>query len=265
MDRAIGLLPAELRPLFERYRAVVVERSIDPDLWRTAGFEEENKHHFLNIDWEGYGPYPFAALPRDHAAAVARFGRARIEENGTLPWRVEEYHGNLRRAFAAYATRGAQGQFDILFFAASLAHYVSDALSPFHAVLDYDGQLTGQRGIHARFESVLVDRYRGRLTIEPRPLAPVRTPRDFIFDRLLENTRVVPAILKSDLDAIGTRDVYDEAYYDAFFAANRPLLERRLAETMAAMAATIAGAWEAAGRPAVPAEPPPLPPQRRRR
>ena len=265
MDRAIALLPAQLKPLFERRRAVLVERAIDPDTWRTAGFNEEDKHHFLDLDWEGYGKYPFAELPRDLTAAIAKFGRERIEENGIVPWRVEEMHGDLRRAFEAYQRRGAFGQNDILFFSAWLAHYVSDAHVPFHAVLNYDGQLTGQNGIHARFESALFERYRDQLTIAPPQIAPIGAPRDFIFGRILEGTQLVPAILKSDLDAIGTRDLYDEAYFAAFFKTNRPVLERRLNESIAAVAAAIAGAWEAAGRPAVPADPPPPAPARRRR
>lgn len=265
MDRAIALLPAELRPLFERYRALVIERSIDPDTWRAAGFAAEAPNHFLDLDWEGYGTYPFPELPRDYAAAVAKFGRARIEDNGTLPWRVEEYHGNLRHAFEAYRRPTAAGRFNVLFFAAALSHYVSDALVPFHAVVNYDGQLTGQHGLHARFESVLFERYRGELRLAPRALPPVGNPRDFIFDRLLEGTQLVPAILKNDLQAIGTRDVYDETYFTAFFAASRPVLERRLSDAIAAVAAVITGAWEAAGRPATPADVPPPSLQRRRR
>ncbi|MBI4262847.1 MAG: hypothetical protein HY657_00595 [Acidobacteria bacterium] len=264
MDRAIALLPVELRPLFEKHRAVVVERSIDPDLWRTAGFEEENKHHFLDLDWEGYGKYPFTELPRDYTAAVAKFGIDRIEQNGTLPWRTEEYHGNLRRAFEAYARRGPFGQFDIIFFSAALAHYVSDAHVPFHAVVNYDGQLTGQNGIHARFESFLFERYQDQLTLMPTPLAPIRVPRDFIFDRIIEGTQLVPPILKSDLAAIGDRALYDDVYYTAFFKANRAVIERRLGESIAAVAAMIVGAWDAAGRPPVPTDPPPLPQRRRR-
>jgi hypothetical protein len=58
--------------------------------------------------------------------------------------------------------------------------------------------------------------------------------------------------------------VYDTAYYDAFLAANQPMMERRLSESISAVAAVITGAWEAAGRPAVPVEQP-RPPQRRRR
>ena len=264
MERAIALLPAELRPLFEKHRTSVVERAIDPDTWRTAGFDDEPKNHFVDIDWEGFGKYPFTELPRDYTAALAKFGRDRIEEMGTLPWRAEEFHGNLRRAFQDYARRGAYGQFDIIFFAAALTHYTSDAHVPFHAVINYNGQLTGQNGIHARFESALFERYRGRLTIAPKPIAPITAPRDFIFDTLIEGTTLVPPILKADLDAIGNRDVYDDAYYEAFYAANRPVLERRLSEAIAATAAMISGAWEAAGRPAVPVDPPQTPERRRR-
>jgi hypothetical protein len=264
MDRAIALLPAELRPLFEKNRTMVVERAIDPDTWRTAGFEEESKNHFVDLDWEGFGPYPFRELPRDYTAAIAKFGRERIEEMGTLPWRAEEFHGNLRRAFEAYARRGAFGQFDILFYASALAHYASDAHVPFHAVINYDGQLTKQNGIHARFESALFERYRDQLTIAPQPIAPVLNPRDFIFERLLEGTQLTPAILKADLAAIGSRDVYDDQYFQAFFTPTRAVLERRLNESIAAVAAMIAGAWEAAGKPAVPLNPPQIPQRRRR-
>ncbi|MBI3047336.1 MAG: hypothetical protein HYY76_03400 [Acidobacteria bacterium] len=265
MERAIELLPPELRPLFDRYRAIAIERSIDPDTWRTAGFEEEDNRHYLNLDWEGYGTYPFAGLPRDYAAAVAKFGRARIEENGTLPWRVVEYQGNLRRAFDAYRRPTALGRFNVLLFAASLGHYISDALVPFHAVVNHDGQLTGQPGLHARFETALFERYRTELTLTPRPFPPVRDPLDFTFERLLEGTQLVPAILKHDREAIGARDVYDEAYFTAFFAAGRPVLERRLSDAIAAVAAMVTGAWEASGRPPVPVDLPPAPPQRRRR
>ena len=179
MERAIALLPAELRPLFENHRVVVVERVVDPDTWRTAGFEEEGKHHFLNLDWAGYGRYPFGELPRDYTAALTRFGQERIDANGTLPWRVEEYHDRLRRAFESYGRRGVSGRFDLLFFSAVLTHYVSDAHVPFHAVLNHDGQLTGQRGIHARFESALFGRHRERLVTAPTAIMPVRNPRRF--------------------------------------------------------------------------------------
>jgi len=232
---------------------------------KSAGFDaQEDSNHFLDLDWEGYGKYPYSGLPRDYTAAVAKFGKKRIEDNGTLPWRTEEMFGNLQRAFESYGRRGPFGRFDILFFSAWLTHYVSDAHVPFHAVLNYDGQLTGQHGLHSRFEAFLFERYRDQWTIAPKPIEPIRNPRDFIFEVVLQGTQLVPPILKADLDAIGGRDEYDDAYYAAFFKANRAVVERRLNESIAASAAMIAGAWEAAGKPAVPVNPRPTVQRRRR-
>ncbi len=264
MERAIVLLPEPLRAMFEKHRAMVVERAIDPDTWRTAGFDQEPPNHFLDLDWSGYGKYPFKELPRDYTAAVAKFGRERVHENGTVPWRAEEYFGNLRRAFEAYDRRGAFGSFDIMFFAAALGHYVSDAHVPFHAVENYDGQLSNQHGIHARFETFLFERYRNELTITPQPVGPVTNPRDFVFDAIVEGTQLVPPILKSDLEALGSGEVYDDRYYAAFFKANRVVLEQRLNESIASIAGIIVGAWEAAGKPALPLNPPSTPQRKRR-
>lgn len=263
MDRAIELLPAELRPLFDRYRARVVERMIDPDTWRVAGFEQEDPNHFLDFDVPIYGPYPFTALPRDYDVAVQKFGVEVVRDNGLIPWRTAEMWGNLRRAFEAYP-QNAFGRANILNYAAWMSHYVSDAHQPFHGVANYNGQLSGQTGVHARFEATLFERYRNQLRIAPVAIPPVMNPRDFIFDAALEDTRLAPTILDADKKAIGDRDVYDDAYYEAFFAGAGGVMERRLNDSIAAVAAMIAGAWEAAGKPAVPVEPQ-VPVQRRRR
>jgi hypothetical protein len=252
VERAIPLLPPELRPLFEANRAVVVEHSIDPDLWRELFGDEESPNHYLDYDAEGYGPYPFSALPRDYDEAVKKFGKAHVDRYGRIPWRVEEVFGRLKDSFAAYERRGSFGRYDILFYSAWLAHYVGDSHVPFHAVVDSDGQRTGQRGIHTRFESLMFERYRGQLRVAPVAIAPIRNPRDFTFDALRVGTTLVPGILDADRRAIGDRDVYDDRYYDAFFKSSRAVLERRLGEASAAVAAMIAGAWEAAGKPAVP-------------
>jgi hypothetical protein len=243
---------------------MVVERAIDPDTWRTAGFAEEPPNHFLDIDWEGYGKYPFTALPRSYDEAVAKFGRDRIMQEGTLPWRTEEMYGNLRRAFESLGRGNTFAQMDVLLLSAALAHYISDAHVPLHGVSNYNGQLSGQNGVHNRWESTMFERYRTRLTIAPKPIPPIANPRDFVFDRILEDAQLVPALLKADADAIGNRDVYDDAYYDALFTAQRRVMEDRLDKSIASVAAIIAGAWEAAGKPAVPVTST-SPPERRRR
>jgi hypothetical protein len=252
VDRAIALLPAEIRPLFEQHRSEVVERAIDPDTWIIAGWEEERPHHFVDMDTPGFGQYPFNELPRDYTTALAKFGAAKMRDAGTLPWTTESVYGSLRRAFEAYPRRGNFGpnaHLDVILFSAWLAHYVSDAHVPLHGVVNYDGQLTQQWGVHTRWEATLFERYLNQLSLAPKPTAPIKDPRAFVFNALLQDYQLAQTVLKSDRDAIGNRDLYDDAYYQSFFAANKSIMEQRLNDAISAVAAMIAGAWEAAGRP----------------
>ncbi len=261
VDRMIELLPAELRPLFEKRRAFIVERAIDPDLWRNVGWNDEPPHHFLDLDHAAFGPYPFDGLPRDYADAVQKFGRDFIVQQGTLPWRTAEFYGRLQREFAALSRQPPPGYTldNIALYAAVLAHYVSDGHVPLHAVVNYDGQLTGQQGLHTRWEAELFERNRSKLTISPPVLKPVGSPRDFMFSTLLDSNRAAVNVLESDRAAAAGREWYDDGYFEKFASGTLPTLERRLNESISAVAATIAGAWEQAGRPAVPTELPRTP------
>jgi len=251
--RAIELLPPEIRPFFEANRTFLIEHTIDPDLWRIAGFTEESPRHFVDLD--AYGAYPFKDLPRDYGAALEKYGSDTLARNGLLPWRAAEVMGWLRRAFES-ASKGSFATNDVRFFVAVLAHYVSDAHVPLHAVLNHDGQLTGQHGIHARWESALFTRYERQITVRPASPRAIPNIRDFMFETLLVSFQLTPAVLEADRAAIGNRDRYDDRYFDAFFASTRPVLERRLSEAISAVASVITSAWEQAGRPAVPVKVP---------
>ncbi|MCA1561092.1 MAG: hypothetical protein LC804_12770 [Acidobacteria bacterium] len=255
VDRAIDLLPAEIRPFYDKHRTVVVEHTIDPDLWRNAGFEEEPPRHFLDMD--AYGSYPFLELPRDYEAAVRKFGRQFVEKNGLVPWRTAEMYGKLTAAFRA-VKQGTTGFTldDVKFFSSVVAHYVADAHVPFHGVLNYDGQMTGQHGIHSRFETELFRRYAEKITLKPPPVSPVTTPRDFIFDTLLVSVPLVDPVLKADRRAVAGREEYDDEYFDRLFAEVQPILERRMADAIAGVASVIVGAWRQGGEPALLPDPP---------
>ena len=100
---------------------------------------------------------------------------------------------------------------NIKFLSAVLAHYVGDAHVPFHAVVNYDGQLTNQHGLHSRFESQLFERYRSSLRVRPTPIRLSKPPREFIFDTLIVSASLVDPMLAADRDAIGSGEVYDRA------------------------------------------------------
>jgi hypothetical protein len=259
MARVITLLPVEIRPFFEKYQASIVEHVIDPDLWRTVGWEEESPRHFLDMD--AYGPYPFAALPRDYDEAVTRYGREFVTRNGLIPWRTAEIHGKLVEAFTQKAGYSRE---NIKLFSSVLTHYVSDAHVPFHAALNHDGQLTGQWGIHSRFESELFERYRRTLRVSPKPIAAVGPARDVIFEALVASFPLTHEILEADKTAVAGRDVYDDQYFALLFSKVQRILERRLADSVTISASLIASAWVQAGRPSLSVAQPRVPRKVRR-
>jgi hypothetical protein len=248
MRRAIELLPPPLKPFFEHYRDEIVVRVVDPDLWRNVGWEED-PNHFVDFGAKEFGAFPFAELPRDLDAAVEKFGMATLKRNGMLPWRASELSGNLRRTFESFKRGSAYGPNDVVLFAAALSHYLQDANQPFHATINYDGQLTGNTGIHARFERDLIERFESRLTIKPAAPKPIVNVRDAAFDTLLASYQLVDRILAADKEAIAGKDVYDDDYFEKLFVRVRPVLEQRLADAVSATAGAIVGAWERAGRP----------------
>jgi len=244
LDRAIALLPAEIRPFFEKNRATIVEHAIDPDLWRTVGWEEESPRHYLDMD--AYGPYPFKSLPHDFEAAVALKGRDFVMKNGLLPWRAQEIFTKLADAFTQ---KSGYSRENIKLFSSVLGHYLGDAQVPFHATQNHDGQLTVQWGIHSRFEAELFERYKDKLQVTPKPLIKVTSARDLVFDSLTTGFTSVKTILDTDKASIGTRDTYDDVYFDAMFKKLKPVLEDRVAASITAVASAITGAWEQAGKP----------------
>ena len=265
-DRMIALLPEALKPLFEKHRPLIVERAVDPDRWRNAGFESEPPNHFVDMDHQAFGPYPFEGLPRHQDAAMQKFGREFMIEQGQLPWRTAEFYGKLQRALASLKrpNPSTYALDDIVFFSAILTHYVSDGHVPLHSVVNYDGQLTNQHGLHSRWETELFERNRTALRIAPVAAAPVSNPRDFMFDALLSSNRMTAEVLAADRKAATGREFYDDEYFAAFAKAALPGLEQRMNDAIGAAAAMIAGAWEQAGRPDVPVELPRTPRRIRR-
>jgi hypothetical protein len=257
-DRAVDLLPAEIKPFFEKYRTSFVEHVIDPDTYRTVGWADEDSRHFLDLD--SYGPFPFHGLPHDYAAAVAARGAEFVRKNGVLPWRTQDIFDKLRDSFRQLPT-SAYARDNVKLFSSLIAHYAADACQPFHAAANYDGQLTGQNGVHARFESELFDRYQNALRFAPDPIVAVPNAREFTFAALSDSFGYVQPILDADAAAAKGREFYDNGYFDTFFSQTRPILEKRVSTAITDVASLITQAWIDAGRPPLPVDAPPRPPR----
>jgi hypothetical protein len=265
--QALDGLPGELKPFFAMKRDLIVEHAVDPDLWRVVGLKTdvgaEDPNHFFDVDDLGERP-PFANVPRTWADLVAKYGVERANKAGRLPWRAEEMYALLVARFQdlakpnppPYAADNAH------YLAAVLSHYIEDAHQPFHATVNFDGQLTNQRGIHSRFETELVLRYQATLRLAPVTTRPIDNIRDFMFETIIDSHALVAPLLERDRRAAMGREFYDDAYFAALFEGTRPLLEKRLSEASSAVASVIVNAWKQAGRPKLPVAVTPRPPGR---
>lgn len=141
---AVFALPPELRGFFYNHIDFMTEESTVPDLRKyTLNDKSENPRHF--IDLENYGPAD--SLPKTMADLNKKYDMKFLQKNGFLPWYIEEMMEKLTVAFKE------KRKTEILFIAADLGHYIGDACMPLHTSANYDGQMTGQKGIHSLWES----------------------------------------------------------------------------------------------------------------
>ncbi len=121
----------------------------------------EAPRHFIDID--AYGSPPFTEVPRRFADLQKQFGAEAAERWGVAPWAIAECYENLVEALSANDWSGAG------YWASDLGHYVADTHQPLHCTLNYDGQKSGNKGVHLRFEIHMMDHFYDEATL---PLVP---------------------------------------------------------------------------------------------
>lgn len=143
---AIYNLPEPLRTYFHQDKSYLVSNAPRPDTRRNTDKTEATKHF---IDIEKFGPNAANNMPLDWASAVKKYSEDTLKEYGWGPYNVIMQLDHLTNAFKS------GNQDSILFYAADLGHYIGDLHVPLHTTINYDGQLTGQKGLHAMWESTI--------------------------------------------------------------------------------------------------------------
>ena len=79
--------------------------------------------------------------------AQSAFYYEHLSEHGIVPWHLQKMQRDLTEAFRQRNSRR------ILRICADMGHYIADAHVPLHTSSNYNGQKTGQHGIHGFWES----------------------------------------------------------------------------------------------------------------
>jgi hypothetical protein len=205
---AIQTLPPEIRSFFENNRQFLVEHANDPDEWiKKDRYERMRSYIYL----DKYGVFPYPDLPHVYERAREKFGSLRINRDGILPWQIGEF--SLRVTKAMKSGNWEEVKLD----AAALAHYVADAHDPLHTTQNFDGQLTLQTGLSARFDIHLLDRYSKFFIMHPENAVKIDDPTEYAFQTCLASNVWVNLVVWSDLGAREGLTDYTDEYYDRFY------------------------------------------------
>ncbi len=201
---AIFGLPEEMRVFYYNHTDFITEGAVVPDLRRgLLNDKPEHPSHFLDL--ENFDKNTIDNLPRTMAGISKLYDSAFLQRNGILPWYIQILMDKLTTAFK-YKNKS-----DILFLSAEIGHYVGDAHVPLHTTTNYDGQLTGQKGIHSFWESRIPEMFGAGYNFNTGQAKYIDNINEDIFRIIKESNKLVPEVLakeKSSLSAFSNEKLY---------------------------------------------------------
>jgi hypothetical protein len=139
--------------------------------------------------------------------------------------------------------------------AADLGHYVGDGHMPLHLTLNYDGQLTEQKGIHSRYESKMFGLYADSIIVKRSRLHKVKDVSRYVFDYMYINYQYKDSLLNADQFAYEKANKeYNDVYYQTLWQKTKGFTNKMIEGSSKSLAELIRQAWIEAGRPKIPRE-----------
>jgi len=240
--KAVDRLKEKIKGI-EQYQNFISNHSTDPDT-RKSNDKTEGPKHFIDIDF--YEEFLNGRMVQDKNQLINLYGDSVVTKMGLLPWATLETFKNLAKSFSE------KNRDKILIYASDLAHYVADAHQPMHTMLNYDGQLTGQEGIHRRYESFMIERYIDELSKETKgfEVVYVEEPMDFIFDYISNSNSLSEILLNADKFANNkSGSTENDQYYSLLWFKTKYVTKIQFESAYNSLASLIFTAWVDGGKP----------------
>ena len=187
---AVFTLPPSMLVFYKPNIEWITEHAPDPDKRRYSDPEEPPRHY---IDMDRYGKFPFPDLPHNWYDAVAKYGEDSLTRNGIVPWQILLEMKNLEKAFSD------KNRYRILRYSADIGHYVGDGHVPLHCTENYNGQMTGQKGIHALWESRVPELFAdAEYDFVVGKADYIDKPAQFVWKFILESAAEVDSVLNDE-------------------------------------------------------------------
>lgn len=253
---AVFTLPIEMSGFYKKHIDYITEHAVDPDK-RRYGVEGEAERHYIDIDH--YGPNAFNEVPIFWKKAVEKYTEDTLKAYGINPWHVDKMMYRLTEAFK-------KENIDlILHYSADLGHYIADGHVPLHTTENYNGQLTGQRGIHGFWESRIpelkstsYDFFIGKAFYIEKPIVAAwqtikesNAAVDSVLNFERELSAKFPVDKKYGYETRGAMTIktYSQEYTNTYDEMIKGQVERRIRKSIIMVGSAWYTCWVNAGKP----------------
>lgn len=252
---AVFSLPPEMIGFYKANIDYVREAAVNPDRRRLVVVDEAPRHY---IDLDQYGDSALYTMPRYWEDAVERYSEDTLKMYGIAPWYVNVMYYRLKDAFMV------RDPALILKLSAELGHYISDAHVPLHTTSNYNGQRTGQEGIHGFWESRLPELFAANYNFFVGKAEYVKSPQLSIWRAITSAHLQVDSVLQLEkglslrfgekrysFETKGkqTVKVYSKEFSKAYHEALGTMVERQMRASVKLIADFWYTAWVEAGQP----------------
>lgn len=253
---AVFTLPPEMMIFYKKHIDYLTENAVNPDKRRYAVVGEAPRHF---IDLDAYPDTSKGTLPRTWKPAVERYGEDTLALHGIVPWHIQITKYQLTEAFKARDARR------ILKISADLGHYIADANVPLHTTRNYNGQLTGQQGVHGFWESRLPELFSNDYDFWVGPAAYVESPQKRAWRAVFDAHAALDSVLRIEKELTAqvgetrkygfeernnlTTKVYSEAFSRNYHERLRGQVERQMRASVKMIGDFWYTCWVDAGQP----------------
>ena len=229
--------------------------AVAPDYNKDIDSEEFHRH-FIDADY--YDEYPFTKIPKKYEELISLYGEDKIRKYGIAPWAINE---TCERIIDLLKKNQLE---EAIYNMGVVGHYIADLHMPLHTVINYNGQFSGNDGIHKRWEHRLVDEYVKKIKPVGK-IEKVEDPWSFSMKIVKESFKLHHLILEADTkarklltkeqaDRLNSHDVlsFEKPYLDSLYDDTGNLLNERMGRAVMRLASLWNYCWEQAGRPKLP-------------
>ncbi len=232
---------------FAPWAEILAAHASDADE-RKSSDPDEGPRHYIDID--NYDTFNTSGrIPQTLDSVIMIYGSSFVYDQGVLPWATLKSYDSLIACF----TR--QDWDKAVLFASDLGHYVADGHMPLHITRNYNGQYTGNSGIHSRYETKMINAYIGQIAYNGTPAQMIENTGQYVFDYIYQNHIYVDSVLLADDYAkTFSTNTNSQAYKQALWEYSQGFTTVLFKNASHALADLIYSAWVEAGSPVISSE-----------